>query len=174
MIVVQMQKGEPMTNGEAINWIINISADIGKAEHRDLWHYEQALSEIKEMLETSQPEPCEDAVSRRRLLSDLKELIAAWEKYPVMAEQIEGVKVAIGYAGAIPSVTPKEQRWIPCTDPTKLPKNEVLWITCEICGCRVLKEISWDMTEWSDDVSGLIAYMPYVEPAPYREEGEDD
>lgn len=46
-----------MTNGEAINWIINISADIGKAEHRDLWHYEQALSEIKEMLETAQPEP---------------------------------------------------------------------------------------------------------------------
>ena len=55
MIFVVMQKGEPMTNGEAINWIINISADIGKAEHRDLWHYEQALSEIKEMLETAQP-----------------------------------------------------------------------------------------------------------------------
>ena len=45
-----------MTNGEAINWIINISADIGKAEHRDLWHYEQALSEIREMLESAQPE----------------------------------------------------------------------------------------------------------------------
>lgn len=45
-----------MTNGEAINWIINISADIGKAKHRDLWHYEQALSEIKEMLESAEPE----------------------------------------------------------------------------------------------------------------------
>ena len=44
-----------MTAKEAVNWIINIMADIGKAEHRDLWHYEQALSEIKEMLE-SQPE----------------------------------------------------------------------------------------------------------------------
>lgn len=40
-----------MTRGEAINWIINISADIGKAEHRDLWHYEQALDGIREMLE---------------------------------------------------------------------------------------------------------------------------
>ena len=40
-----------MTKGEAINWIINISADIGKAEHRDLWHYEQALDGIREMLE---------------------------------------------------------------------------------------------------------------------------
>ena len=44
-----------MTNNEAVNWIINISADIGKAEHRDLWHYEQALAEIREMLETAQP-----------------------------------------------------------------------------------------------------------------------
>ena len=46
-----------MTNGEAVKWLINISADIGKAEHRDLWHYEQALSDIREMLETAQPEP---------------------------------------------------------------------------------------------------------------------
>lgn len=43
-----------MTNGEAVKWIINISADIGKAEHRDLWHYEQALYEIREMLESVQ------------------------------------------------------------------------------------------------------------------------
>lgn len=45
-----------MTNGEAVNWIINISADIGKAEYRGLWHYEQALSEIREILESAQPE----------------------------------------------------------------------------------------------------------------------
>lgn len=45
-----------MNNNEAVNWIINISSDIGKTEHRDLWHYEQALAEIKEMLETAQPE----------------------------------------------------------------------------------------------------------------------
>lgn len=41
-----------MTNKEAVNWLINVTADIGKAEHRELWHYEQALTEIKEMLET--------------------------------------------------------------------------------------------------------------------------
>lgn len=43
-----------MTNAEAVNWLINITADIGKAEHSDLWHYEQALSEIREMLEDAQ------------------------------------------------------------------------------------------------------------------------
>ena len=48
-----------MNNREAVNWLINISADIGKAEHSDLWHYEQALTEIKDMLESAQPEtPC--------------------------------------------------------------------------------------------------------------------
>lgn len=51
-----MQKGVKMTNGEAINWIINLSADIGKVEHRALWHYEQALDEIREVLELAQPE----------------------------------------------------------------------------------------------------------------------
>ena len=46
-----------MNNREAVNWLINISADIGKAEHSDLWHYEQALTEIMDMLESAQPEP---------------------------------------------------------------------------------------------------------------------
>ena len=50
------EKAGRMTNKEAVNWLINITADIGKAEHRDLWHYEQALSEIREMLESVQPE----------------------------------------------------------------------------------------------------------------------
>ena len=40
-----------MTNKEAVNWLINLTADIGKSEHHDLWHYEQALYEIKEMLD---------------------------------------------------------------------------------------------------------------------------
>lgn len=60
-----------MTNSEAVNWIINISADIGKAEHRDLWHYEQALSEIREMLESAQPEPNESAKRLNDLILDI-------------------------------------------------------------------------------------------------------
>ena len=70
---------------------------------RDAYH---TLSEAIKVL-SEEPEPCEDAVSRHRLLNDLKELTAAWEKYPVMAEQIKGVKTAIGYVKTIPSVTPK-------------------------------------------------------------------
>ncbi len=40
-----------MTRQEAVNWLINVTSDIGKTEYRNLWHYEQALCEIKEMLE---------------------------------------------------------------------------------------------------------------------------
>lgn len=43
-----------MTNKEAVNWIINLSADIGKSEHSELWHYERALYEIREILESAQ------------------------------------------------------------------------------------------------------------------------
>ena len=49
-----------MTNKEAVNWLINLMSDIGKAEHRDLWHYEQALMEIRQMLEA---EPSEKSMS---------------------------------------------------------------------------------------------------------------
>ena len=65
------------------------------------------LSEVTGELPSAQPEPCEDAVSRQRLLSDLKELVVAWEKYPVMAEQIKGVETAIGYVETIPTAHPK-------------------------------------------------------------------
>ena len=40
-----------MTRMEAVNWLNNIMSDIGKSQHRELWHYEQALAEIRELLE---------------------------------------------------------------------------------------------------------------------------
>ena len=40
-----------MTKGEACNWLRNLRADIGKIEHQELWHYEQALVEIMEMID---------------------------------------------------------------------------------------------------------------------------
>lgn len=40
-----------MSKEEAIKWLINLRIDIGKSEHQALWHYEQALIEIIDMLD---------------------------------------------------------------------------------------------------------------------------
>lgn len=42
-----------MTREEAVNWLINIRADIGQARHSELWHYEKALAEIIDLLKTA-------------------------------------------------------------------------------------------------------------------------
>ena len=55
-----------MTAKEAANWITNIIADIGKSGHSDLWHYEQALTEIREMLEADEQQwiPCSERLPK--------------------------------------------------------------------------------------------------------------
>ena len=40
-----------MTREEAIKWLSNLKTDIGKTQHQELWHYEQALDEIIQALE---------------------------------------------------------------------------------------------------------------------------
>ena len=93
-----------MTRGEAVNWLTNIMSDIGKIEHQDLWHYEQALSEIRELLE-AQPEVIAcgsgelivdatgDLVSRQAAIEALDEIRhALWEidiPSPTVPEYVE-------------------------------------------------------------------------------------
>lgn len=67
-----------------------------------------------------------------------------------------------------------EWKWTPCSDPSDLPKDERLWITREIYGARIVYDMVWDMTEWSDDISDVVAYMPYWEPEPYKERRKED
>lgn len=40
-----------MTRQEAVKWLSNLKMDIGKTQHQELWHYEQALDEIIQTLE---------------------------------------------------------------------------------------------------------------------------
>ena len=42
-----------MNNKEAVKWLENLINDIGQMRYQGLWHYEQALSEIIELLEPS-------------------------------------------------------------------------------------------------------------------------
>ena len=101
-------------------------AEVKEAYENDemLDGYEYRLQELP----SAQAEPCEDTVSRQRLLSDLKELVVAWEKYPVMAEQIKGVEAAIGYVETIPTAQP-EPPWIPCSERMPECEQEVLICT---------------------------------------------
>ena len=39
-----------MTNTDAIKWLENLKKDIGEPTHQSLWHYEQALTEIIDLL----------------------------------------------------------------------------------------------------------------------------
>ena len=110
-----MQKGELMTNREAVNWLINITADIGKAEHRDLWHYEQALYEIREMFE-AQPETHDkrtethvcDCISRQAAID-------AIQKWGLIDGLSEGQAIEIlADEEKVPSAQPDLDEW--CTD----------------------------------------------------------
>ena len=107
------ENGELISRQAAIECLEHLSAcdepfvEIGTGDETFIGKYE-AITEISD-LPSAQPELCEDAVSRQRLLSDLKELVAAWKKYPVMTEQIKGVEAAIGYVESIPSVKPNSK-----------------------------------------------------------------
>ena len=115
-----------MDNREAVNWLINISADIGKAEHSDLWHYEQALTEIKDMLESAQLEErtekrtethaC-DCISRKDAIRWIKTECNPYGK-PTL--DFESGKRVMKHLEQMPPAQP-ELKWIPVSE--KLPES---------------------------------------------------
>lgn len=113
----------------------------------------------KQKAESAQNVPNGDYISRRAAIDLVKFECGEWT----------GLAKTIGNRiNEMPSAQP-EQKWTPCSDPSDLPKDDRLWITREIYGARIVYDVVWDMTEWSDDVSGVVAYMPYWEPEPYVE-----
>lgn len=55
-----------MTRQEAVKWLSNLKMDIGKTQHQELWHYEQALDEIMQALEKEPTtEYSSDVISRQ-------------------------------------------------------------------------------------------------------------
>lgn len=88
-------------------------------------------------------------------------------------------KAAIDAIKNLPSAQP-EQRWTPVKNPAaELPKDKWLWVTHVAryhngLLCCWVDQVHWDMTEWSDTIANVIAYMPYEEPEPYTGEGDKD
>jgi len=71
------------------------------------------------------------------------------------------------YDVAIKALEQPEPHWIPCT-PSELPKDKMLWVTHDNGLCRYVDKVFYDMTEWSEPVSDVVAYMLYEEPEPYE------
>ena len=116
-----------MDNREAVNWLINISADIGKAEHSDLWHYEQALTEIKDMLESAQPEERTAKRTETRACDSIgrKVAIDAVDAIGHIATMPDGDKCirrsAVKYTLSMLPPAEPEHEWIPVIE--RLPEN---------------------------------------------------
>lgn len=102
-----------MTKAEAVNWIINISADIGKIEHQDLWHYEQALDEIREMLEA---EP-ERKIGKWNIWAEDR---TEWY-HVTCSECVEDVTATIPLIGMFPNY-------------------KALWDYCPYCGAKMVED----------------------------------
>ena len=144
-----------MNNREAVNWLINILADIGKAEHSDLWHYEQALTEIKDILESAQPVATGtnvgDTISRQDAIDAL--------------DCINGVEEVLR---SLPSVQPEPQ-WIPVSErlPSKEERKE--WIDKNLGGIGYLYPCL--VTRYSSINPDRTKNNPYV--AKHYFNGED-
>lgn len=78
----------------------------------------------------------------------------------------DSAQVSINVIKEVPSAQP-EPHWIPCT-PSELPKDKMLWVTHDNGLCRYVEKVFYDMTEWSEPVSDVVAYMLYEKPEPYE------
>ena len=161
-----------MTREEAVNWLINIMADIGKIEHQDLWHYEQALSEIRELLE-AQPEVIAcgrgelivnatgDPISRQAAIDEMK---ALYEWHDTVTEDR-----TIDHLKRLPSAQ-LEPQWIPCKKQMPEPDSWAIW--CSKNGLIQVARWKEDAINhfWPDqgffELEDAVAWMPL--PIPYR------
>lgn len=117
-------------------------------------------------------------MSDEDLINELEKFIKSfgieilYPKYVPINDELEKLIKSFG----IELIYPK---WIPINDPSELPKKH-LWITKKDVDndkLRDVDEVYWDMTEWSDDISNVVAYMEFVDttPLPYGfEESEKE
>ena len=165
-----------MTKGEAVNWIINLSADIGKAEYRNLWHYEQALDEIRELLELPSVQPEETIEEQERgidealrVARDIATIIENEQDMRVISQNAERNCKTCRYNGKEwdeepcdsctmggdnnhykPSVQP--QRWIPVTERMPVEYVDVLvWFEYFRYGNYNCLYQTWGIGDYSEE-----------------------
>ncbi len=160
---------------------------LGKSDAEE---FKKDLNEILDLaIHALEQQPSEDCVSRQAVNELFDNEIKMYEErietrkgsnYHDETKTIKEFRSRIANAEywqekikALPPITPT-QRWIPVTNPYKdLPKSNRLWVTRKettlgrsYYGVDI---IGYDMTEWDDDISSVIAYMEFTEPKPYEE-----
>lgn len=116
----------------------------------------------------AQPEPCEDAVSRKDVETEIANLLKR-----VFVEYEDIAKKA---TAKLPSVTPKtEQRWISCSE--RLPEEYGKYlVTKHTFGWNREEYVSNDIAYFDNDgfhkADTVIAWMPL--PEPYKAERRTD
>ena len=161
-----------MDNREAVNWLINISADIGKAEHSDLWHYEQALTEIKDMLESAaqleertETHTC-DCISRKDAIRWIKTECNPYGK-PTL--DFESGKRVMKHLEQMPPAQP-ELKWIPCDETVDIPDHEIM--ACDRYGTFIIGYLEYKNEQWICESDNSLMYDPVAWcelPEPYKE-----
>lgn len=97
-----------MTRKEAVKWLSNLKMDIGKTQHQELWHYEQALDEIIQTLE--QEPSCRntrqvDLISRQAAI-DAFDGVKVDEKTEYDIGYNDGIDLAVSKLSVLPSAQP--------------------------------------------------------------------
>lgn len=121
----------------------------------------------EQIIKALEQQPSEDCISRESVLRLV-------EQYPnIIGNRCVGLMADIKH---LPSVTPQQTSWIPCSE--RLPERDVNVLTYH-------RNVSFDYqyVSWIDDYSGkwagfignlsdeVLAWMPL--PEPYKAESED-
>jgi hypothetical protein len=125
--------------------------------------FDEGITRLEREWGAEEIEPSEDAISRDAVMKCFKK----WQSY--MATRILGYEQELSQ---LPSVTPQQTRWIPCSE--RLPERDVNVLTYH-------RDVAFDYqyVSWIDDYSGkwagfignlsdeVLAWMPL--PEDYKE-----
>lgn len=126
----------------------------------DRWVLAQCVREI-DALPSSQPEACDDAISRED---------AKWVVF-CNRDHVEDQANAID---SLPCVQPSTQQWIPCSERLPAYGEDVLLSIGKYCNVGYLVAANdetdgeWYYSGWYHPMNDVSAWMPL--PDPYKEE----
>lgn len=174
-----------MTNIQAINLLKGLEQsldDYCELNDEGKTAFRMAITALEvfgnsEQLPSVQPEPCEDAVSRKAVLDMLHQECSS------MVENFLKEKI-----NALLSVTPK-QRWIPCD--VRMPEEPFgCWLSVHVDSPHYSEKnivyhniYGWDGESWNDSYGEPVEWTVYEKvvawckaklPEPYMEEGEQE